>query len=321
MARKQFRLTEQIQHFLVAKQVEGKSPATLKFYRENLERFMWWVQQNGVSHDVSKMQVQQLRSFLAYVQTTPNRWGIGSTSSQRLPSMATVDAYWRSLQGFFTWLVKEGVLKAEASPMTKLPRPKVPRKIVQDIPLHMVRRAVDELDISTLVGARNRAIILVLLDTGVRLSECANLTLSDINLDSGLLRVWGKGAKQRLVRVGETAKEALRAYLCSRGANSCELLWLDASQKPFTKHGMQTMIRRLRKLGGNVRWSPHTFRNTFAINYLRAGGDPFTLQILGGWEDLEMPRHYSAALKAEDAFRVHEKASPADFLAAQRESG
>ncbi|MBN2187001.1 MAG: site-specific integrase [Dehalococcoidia bacterium] len=74
------------------------------------------------------------------------------------------------------------------------------------------------------------------------------------------------------------------------------------------------MIRRLKKPGGNVRWSPHTFRNTFAINYLRAGGDPFTLQIFGGWEDLKMLRHYIAALKVEDAFSVHQKASPANLL-------
>jgi integrase len=74
------------------------------------------------------------------------------------------------------------------------------------------------------------------------------------------------------------------------------------------------MIRRLKKLGGNVRWSPHTFRNTFAINFLRAGGDTFSLQTLGGWSDLDMRRHYIAALKIEDAFRVHQKASPADAL-------
>jgi site-specific recombinase XerD len=82
----------------------------------------------------------------------------------------------------------------------------------------------------------------------------------------------------------------------------------------MSKSGIQTMIRRLHKLGGNVRWSPHTFRNTFAINYLRNGGDPFTLQILGGWEDLNTPRHYCAALKVEDAFAVHRNVSPADHM-------
>jgi site-specific recombinase XerC len=308
-------LTVQVEGFLVAKQVEGKSPATLAFYRQNLSRFLWWVWENGISEDVCRIAAHHLRQFLAYVQPTPGRWGIGSASSQHLPSMATVDAYWRSLQALFSWLVREGVLRVEANPMRKLPRPKTPRKITQDIPLNLVREALDEWGSSSLVGSRNRAIILMFLDTGIRLSECANLTVSDLDLERGLVRVWGKGQKQRLVRVGEITKQALIRYFAIRGSNSTEALWLSATGRPITKVGVQTMVRRLKRLGGNVRWSPHTFRNTFAINYLRAGGDPFTLQILGGWEDLEMPRHYCAALKAEDAFKIHEKASPADKLA------
>lgn len=97
--------------------------------------------------------------------------------------MATVDAYWRSLQAFFSWLVKEGEIKTEANSFRKLPRPKVPKKIVQDIPLDLIREALDLWDNNTIVGARNRAILLMLLDTGMRLSECANLTLPDVNLD------------------------------------------------------------------------------------------------------------------------------------------
>jgi site-specific recombinase XerD len=303
-----------VEDFLIAKQVEGKSTATLAFYRQNLERFLWWSQQNGGSQDIHRIEAQQLRYFLAYVQTTPKRWRIGSTSSQHLPSMATVDAYWRSLQAFFSWLVKEGVIRAEANPMRKLLRPKVPRKIVQDIPLDLIRQALDEWNADTLVGARNRAIILMLLDTGMRLAECASLTLPNLNLENGVIKVWGKGQKQRLVRLGETAREAVKHYLTLRGSNTTEKLWLNEAGEPISKIGIQTMIRRLKRLGGNVRWSPHTFRNTFAINYLRGGGDPFTLQILGGWEDLEMPRHYCAALKAEDAFEVHRRASPADSI-------
>jgi len=305
-------LKQLVGNFLIAKQAEGKSPSTLAFYHQNLERFLWWAQQNGIPHDVHRIQAQLLRFFLVYVQTTPKRWRVGSTSSQHLPSMATVDAYWRSLQAFFSWLVREGEIKTEANPMRKLPRPRVPKKVVQDIPLDLIQEALDNWDSDALIGARNRAIILMLLDTGMRLSECANLTLTDINPVSGLIKVWGKGQKQRLVRLGQTAKEALKHYLTLRDSNTAKKLWLNEAGETISKIGIQTMIRRLKKLGGNVRWSPHTFRNTFAINYLRGGGDPFTLQILGGWEDLEMPRHYCAALKAEDAFRVHQTASPAD---------
>jgi len=307
-------IIDQIEDLIISKQVEGKTPATLAFYRDNLRRFTWWLNENSISLDVKKMEVRHLRAFLYYIQTTPKRWQIGSISSNHLPSLATVDAYWRVLQALFSWLVREEVIKPEDNPVKKLSRPKVAERVVQDIPLKLIKKALLTFDENTLIGARNRAILLMLLDTGMRLSECADLNLPDIDLGSGIITVWGKGNKQRLVCIGKTAKRSLRAYFRIRGLNTTQKVWIKEDGKPMTKSGIQSVVRRLRKLGGNIRWSPHTFRNTFSMNYLRQGGDPFTLQILGGWKDLDMPRHYCAALRVEDAFRVHRKASPADNL-------
>ena len=97
-------------------------------------------------------------------------------------------------------------------------------------------------------------------------------------------------------------------------------LWLKEDGTPLGKRGIQSMVRRLKRFGGNVRWTPHSFRNTFAVNLLRGGADTFSLQMLGGWKDLEMPRHYTRALKMEDAMRVHCKSSPADRMAAGPDS-
>jgi site-specific recombinase XerD len=303
-----------VHDFLTAKQVEGKSLATLSFYRRNLGRFLWWLKNEGHSADIHKINVRLLRSFLGYVQKTPKRNYKKPIFPQPLPSMATLDAFWRSFQSLFAWLVTEGLINADKSPMKTLVRPKVPKKVIQDIPLELIKKALDLWDKNLLIGARNRAIILVLLDTGMRVGECAGITLSDINLGNGLIKVTGKGSKQRLVRLGEMSGAALKHYLSLRKGYTSESLWIGRDGRPLKKDGIQIMIRRLSKLGGNVRWSAHTFRNTFSINYLRAGGDPFTLQILGGWEDLEMPRRYCAALRVEDAFAVHKKASPADQM-------
>ncbi len=80
--------------------------------------------------------------------------------------------------------------------------------------------------------------------------------------------------------------------------------------------GMQTMLRRLRRHSVDTLWTPHALRRTFATSLLRAGADVFTLQMLGGWKDLEMPRHYSQSLRMEDAVKVHARTSPADQVAA-----
>jgi site-specific recombinase XerD len=260
---------------------------------------------------------QELRAFLGYVQTKTGRWGQGAVSSKKPASMSTVDAYWRTLQALFSWLVREGLIINGENPLSKIPRPKVPVKVIQDIPFKMIREAMALFDARTLVGARNIAILLLLVDTGIRLSECSGLTFDDLNLSNGTARVWGKGGKQRIVPISQVVKKALKRYITLMPEPNGKL-WVDRHGKPINKRGIQTFIRRLKKLGGNVRWSPHTFRNTFAVNYLRGGGDPFTLQILGGWEDLEMPRHYAASLRAEDAFRVHRKASPAKNLMSSR---
>ena len=311
------KLKKQIDEFLLAKQVEGKSQDTLDFYRDNLGRFLWWLKHTNIRLDLKSIDVNTIRSFLAYVQTATNRWGIGSKSSEHKASMSTVDAYWRTLQSLYTWLVRENVIDIKNNPIKRIPRPRVLQKVVRDIPLELISNALSKFGRKTFLGARNCAILLMLLDTGIRLSECAGIKLADINMESGLIRIMGKGGVERLVRIGKTALDGLKVYLDKRRQDDVHQLWINKDGRPFGKSGLQIMIRRLSKLGGNVRWSPHTFRNTFAINFLRDGGDPFTLQILGGWTDLEMPRHYTAALKAEDAFRVHVKASPADALSRQ----
>jgi site-specific recombinase XerD len=302
------------QDFLAAKQVEGKSEATLAFYADNLNRFVWWLGHEGLPQELGQIRAPEIRNFLLYVRKTAGRWPSGATSSRNPASMSTVDAYWRTLQAFFSWLVKEETIGADSNPIKKIPRPKVPTKVVQDIPLDLINQALALWGEKKLAHLRNRAILIILLDTGIRLSECARLTLADVDAINGVIKVWGKGNKQRLAHLGGVARKALEAYLCQRKRYQESALWLDEDGKPIGRRGIQAMVRRLKRLGGNVRWSPHTFRNTFAVNYLRAGGDPFTLQILGGWEDLEMPRRYSACLKVEDAFRVHEMASPADRL-------
>jgi integrase/recombinase XerD len=189
-------LQKHIQNFLLAKQVEGKSPATLTFYRQNLGRVLWWLEHNHIREDMKSLDVNIIRLLLAYVQTAINRWGIGSKSSEHKASMSTVDAYWRTLQALFAWLVRENVMDVKNNPMKRIPRPKCQQKVVQDIPLELIRKALIKHGRNAFLNARNCAIILILLDTGMRLSECTGIKLFDINLQNGLIRILGKGGKR-----------------------------------------------------------------------------------------------------------------------------
>lgn len=142
------------------------------------------------------------------------------------------------------------------------------------------------------LGYRNRAIVLTFLDTGLRLSELAGIQLTSIDFDKGIIRVMGKGRKERVVRVGkETQKAVLRYLLRRQDALSC--LWITKECKPITPRIIQSLIQRPDKRAGitDARCSPHTFRHTFAIVCLRNGIGEFNLQCLLGHTTLQMTKN------------------------------
>jgi site-specific recombinase XerD len=165
------------------------------------------------------------------------------------------------------------------------------------------------------LGCRNKAIILMFLDTGLRASELANIKLDEIDSERGWIKVKGKGAKERVVRIGATVQKALWRYLVYREKNKCEELWLTEEGKPMKVAGIQIMLMRLKERAGvTAKGNCHRFRHTFALNFLRKDRNPFNLQYLLGHSDLRMVKHYVSTLGMEDALKAHESASPADLL-------
>ena len=166
-----------------------------------------------------------------------------------------------------------------------------------------------------LIGSRNKAIILMLLDTGLRASELANIELGEIDSERGWIKVKGKGAKERVVRIGATAQKALWRYLVFREKNKSERLWITEEGRPMKIGGIQIMLMRIKERAGvKTKGNCHKFRHTFALNFLRQDRNPFNLQYLLGHSDLRMVKHYVSTLGMEDALKAHENASPADML-------
>lgn len=303
-----------IDNFILAKTVEGKTKDTIDFYQSNLYRFLWWLNHEGISATLKELTTNTIRQFLYYVKTTEVRFGGLSTSSRRPVSQGTVDAYWRSLQSLCTWLVAESIIKENNNPILRIQRPRQPKVVIPDIPKQDLIAIFNNLSTGEFNDTRNKAFLLILLDTGTRKRECLTLTMDRLNLDAGLLKVFGKGQKERIVRISDLTKAALQSYIKLR-PNGNDLLWLTEKGKPLSESAIDTLFRKLRRKYPHIgKLSAHVFRHTFSIDYLRAGGDPFTLQMLGGWTTLEMPRRYAGALKQEDALKVHAKASPVEFL-------
>lgn len=307
--------------FVLTKQTEGKSPRTVEFYSDNLRRFLWFAEQHEWPDDIRMIDEWHIREFLAYLTNKENRWGLsgnGSEPAQRKVSHTTIHHYFVVLANFFGWVVREGFLTDNPTTKIKIAKPK--NKVIKPYSFDDITKmlAVCERDYehnAKLLGSRNKAIVLVLLDAGVRLSELTGIKLDDLNTSNGNIKVLGKGNKERIVRIGKTAQKAIWRYLMHRPDNGEEALWLTEEGKTLTSSAVQSMVKGLKERAG-IKGSGciHRFRHTFALNFLRVDKNVFNLQYLLGHTELEMVRRYTATLGMEDALKAHEKASPADMM-------
>ena len=307
--------------FVLTKQTEGKSPRTVEFYSDNLKRFLWYASKQGWSDDIRMLTEWHIREFLGYLANEKYRWGLegkGSENSRIKVSYATVHHYFVVLANFFGWVVSEGFMQESPTKKIKINKPKV--KVIKPYTAEEIKRMIAVCDYdyernAKFLGSRNKAIILVLLDSGVRLSELIGMKLEDVNTSNGNIRVMGKGSKERVVRIGKVAQKALWRYLMHCPDSGCRELWLSEEKRPLSCGGVQCFVRRLKERAGiNGSGSVHRFRHTFALNFLRVDKNVFNLQYLLGHSELEMVRRYTATLGMEDALKAHEKASPADMM-------
>ena len=284
--------------FLLSSRVDGLSPRTLADYEYKVGAFVLFCSGLGIN-DPGQVTASEVRQFLLKLQ------------EKNAP--ASVSGYYKSVNRFFSWMVEERIL--DRSPMATIHSPRVPQKVIMPFNPEHIRCLLLLCDDRTFIGARNRALVLMFLDTGLRLSEMAGIQLADIEWERETVKVMGKGAKERVVRIGRTAQKALLRYLLMRQDNF-PCLWVSEERKPLTHWGIAQVIGTLKKRSGisDVRCSAHTFRHTFATRALMNGAGEFEVQSLLGHSKLDMTRRYAASLRSEEAVVGHRKWSPVDNL-------
>jgi len=178
------------------------------------------------------------------------------------------------------------------------------------------KKTIDSINKRTLTGARNNAIFVTLLDTGLRVSEVASIKLSNLNLKDGYIKVIGKGAKERVVPIGQYVRMTLWSYIDKvrpEPNNQDNHLFLTRYGKPITVNALKLFFSRLAKTSGVYRLHAHLCRHTFAINYLLNGGDIFSLKEILGHTTLDMVSHYLHFTSSQITDQ-HRKYSPMDKL-------
>jgi site-specific recombinase XerD len=222
-------------------------------------------------------------------------------------SAATALNKHKALQQFFKWLVVDEE-EIEQSPMLRVRQPKTPKRLIPIIRDDDTKRILDTCKGKDFVQLRDEAIIRLLYNTGARLSEVANLRLEDVDLELDTVRIHGKGAKDRRVRIGPKAARALSRYLRVRGSHKgfgLPTLWLAVrGAQPLNANGIKLMLKRRGLRAGVDGVHAHRWRHSYAHEWKLAGGDTGDLMLLLGWTSDDMPRHYGASAAAERAQQV-----------------
>lgn len=319
-------LEQLIRHYEVYNRSEGKSPRTVSWYTDSLGAFVRFLQngQNGGDPvTLADTGIEEAREFILYLQQK-RKWDDSATIPTRDEHLSpyTVQGHVRSLRAFCSWLHREGY--TEENELANLRVPKAPKKLVEVLSEEETQKVLSCLDSRTEVGVRNRALVMTLLDTGLRCSELINLTLDNADLEHGYLKVMGKGEKERIVPVGSSVQKILQRYVYHFRPEPAHLmvenLFLTIDGKSLTVNGVKLLFRRLAKKSGVRRLHVHLCRHTFATNYLINGGDVFSLQQILGHSTLEMVRHY-VTLASSQVTVQHRKFSPMDRLELRKRSG
>jgi integrase/recombinase XerC len=282
----------------------GASPHTSRAYRKDLELFAVFLQEQGLPCDVTKIDYLTIRLYLGHLYQA------------RQIKRASVIRKLASLRTFFKYLKREGIVEKNPAKMVAIP--KGGKDLPHTLSVDEAFRFLDIPDPSSLLGSRDQAILEFLYSSGLRVGELTALTLNDLDLGAGMVRVLGKGNKERMVPIGSKAVEALKLYLTRRGElmekgwSDAQYLFLNHRGGRLTARSVGRMIKKYLLQAGIVKEAtPHTFRHSFATHLLDAGADLRGIQELLGHASLSTTQkytHVSSAKLMEVYDRTHPRA-------------
>ncbi|MCU0809588.1 MAG: site-specific tyrosine recombinase XerD [Thiobacillaceae bacterium] len=262
---------------------DGLADLTLAEYRRDLRAFGDWLEKER-SRELNAVAPGDIEAYLA--------WRFARKTRPR-----SAARYTSSLKRFYRHLLRENLIASD--PTLNLDSPKLPRSLPKSLSEAEVEALLDVPDTDTALGLRDRAMLEVLYATGLRVSELVGLRLTTVSLDAGVLRVTGKGNKERLVPMGEEAVNWVGRYLGEARPtlmkkSQCDQLFVTARGAAMTRQAFWYLIKRHAQAAGLTRpLSPHTLRHAFATHLLNHGADLRVVQMLLGHADISTTQIYT----------------------------
>lgn len=282
------------------------SPMTIKSYGVDLYQFTNFLEARFSltdASDLKKIDNVVIRGFLGEMA----RNGVSGKSRGRKLA---------ALRSFFAWLIREGY--ASFNPAKAVVSPKAEKRLPSFLTVPEMTILLSQPDVSTPLGARDAALIELLYGTGIRSAELVGLSLGDIDLQSGFVRVMGKGSKERIVPFGEPAGDKIKAYLparrqlCAMNKNGppTNSLFVNHRGTSLTTRSVRRIIAKYIRLAAlKSRISPHSLRHSFATHLLNAGADLRSIQELLGHSSLSTTQKYTQ-VGIEELIETYRRAHP-----------
>lgn len=254
----------------------GLSNNSIRSYNHDLVLFKKFLNTNKINVTPISCKAENIKSYLYKNLSKKN-----SRSQARSIS---------AIKSFFNYLIFEGHLKE--SPVSNIEAPKIERKLPKVLTLDQINQLIKSVDLNHQFGQRNKTIIEVLYGTGIRVSELINLKLSNIFFEENIIKVTGKGNKERFVPLGKKASDEIKSYLKDRDklkidSKFSDLLFLNRYGRGLTRSMIFKIINDTSvNIGLDKKISPHTLRHSYATHLIKNGADLRTIQLMLGHESI-----------------------------------
>lgn len=293
-------LTTLIDRFQQHQRAVGRAPGTMKRYQYSFRLFQRFLTFRNLPATTSALTSDTMDGFALWLRDTPITPQHGKTTR----SESGIHAHLRDLRAFCSWLERQEMLHRHIH----FPMPKIPRRLFRVLTDEELERMWHSqyLTGNSSRAIRNRAMISLMLDTGLRREEVARLTLDSISLERRRLTVIGKGNKERQMVFSAAVRDRLKQFLAIRGIDDEPLFHLSAA-------GIRTTFRRIQLDVGLEKFHPHQLRHQFATTMLREGVSLEVIGVMLGHEDYNTTRQY-ITLDDRDIARAHATASPFERL-------
>lgn len=285
--------------------VKNASLHTRRNYRADLNQFIAFLQKNEIKlwnnghPKVNEINPSIIRSFLTCLHKKNRK----TTIARKLAS----------LKSFFKFLTKEGVVTSDPTQLISAPKPE--KFIPTFLSIDEIFSLIEQPDKESILSRRDRAILELMYSCGLRVSELVSLNREDLNLPERLIKVKGKGGKERILPMGTKAREAINDYLLlsnssEKNAESCTALFLNNRGGRLTTRSIARMINKYVNRSSFFRpVHPHAIRHTFATHMLDAGADLRTIQEFLGHSSLSTTQKYTH-VSIDRLMEVYDKAHP-----------